>query len=314
MKKKNILVAALLGTSLVFSSLVSVNSSVPTAQAATVLPDNHTIEQLKVTFVDGVEGEYGSYLIDVGNRKGTLLIRVDPPKNSWNIEWVNWAISKRVSAPFDLHTELDKSRQPYTPPIDFQNAEMYYFPSKGTPDSLSSGYGIKRFGLSKFSGYSNPPTYYIGMSVYLPEKYNSNGVYYLTGNQYALRESGQVKAYFFSGVDVVEEAHARVKDGGTFPLMNKVMWGKTELWKGQLGKVTIKEITTLWKLENNGNYTKVRDLKVGDEYRVYRYLDDRNGMYGVGAGMYVERNSSKVLYETPSKRNLRLVRIMHGEE
>lgn len=40
--------------------------------AKVALPDNHTIEQLNVKFVDGVEGEYGSYLIDVGNGKGTL--------------------------------------------------------------------------------------------------------------------------------------------------------------------------------------------------------------------------------------------------
>lgn len=303
--------ASILGATIAFSS----GDFAPVAQAATTLPDNHAIEQLDVQFVDGVEGEYGSYLVDVGNRKGTLLIRVDPPKKSWNISWVNWALEKRISAPFYLHTELEKSKQPINvSPIQFEDEKMYYFPSKGTPDEASANYGIKRFGLSKFSGHSNPPTYYIGMAVYLPKKYNSNGVYYFTGNQYALRETGQVKAYFFNDVDVVEEAHARISDGGTFPLMNRVMWGKTELWKGQLGKVTIKKTTTLWKRSDNGDLQKVRDLKVGDEYRVYRFLDEKNGLYGVGSGMFVERSSNEVLYETPSKRNLRLVRIMQGEE
>lgn len=95
--------------------------------------------------------------------------------------------------------------------------------------------------------------------------------------------------------------------------MNKVMWGKTELWKGQLGKITVQKPTTLWKLLDNGTLEKVRELKLRDEYRVYRYLD-KEGIYGVGSGMYVKKNSSEILYETPSKRNLRLIRIMNGEE
>lgn len=300
--------ASILGATIAFSS----GDFAPVAQAATTLPDNQTIEQLDVQFVDGVEGEYGSYLIDVGNRKGTLLIRVDPPKKAWNIQWVNWSIQKRKSVILYLHTELNREKQPQIAPIQFQSEDMYYFPAKGTPTEYKDTY--KRFGLQKLSGHSNPPTYYVGLAVYLPEKYNETGKYYLTGDQYALKESGQVKAYFYEGVDVVEEAHDRIKENGSFPLMNRVMWGKTELWKGQLGKVTIKNSTILWKRSDNGDLQKVRDLKVGDEYRVYRYLDEKNGLYGVGSGMFVKRSSNEVLYETPSKRNLRLVRIMQGEE
>jgi len=164
----------------------------------------------------------------------------------------------------------------------------------------------------KFSDFSNP-NYYAALSIYLPEKYNSDGKYWFGGNSYALQEDGQVKAYFFEGIDLVEESIQRVGSQGTFPLMNKVMWGKTELWKGQLGKVTIKQQTTLLKQLDNGKFEKVRDLKAGDEYRVYRYLNEKNGLYGVGAGMFVERNTSSVIYETPSKRDLRLVKIIHGE-
>ncbi|MED3554128.1 hypothetical protein [Cytobacillus praedii] len=284
------------------------------AASKKVLPDNHTIEQLDVKFVDGVEGEYGSYLINVGERKGTLLIRVDPPKKSWNIQWVNWAIQKRNSVILYLHTELDKIKQPNIAPIQFDSAEMYDFSSKGTPTKGAAAVGYKKFGLQKLSGHSNPPTYYVGMAVHLSKKYNSNGVYYFTGDQYALREPGQVKAYFFNGVDVVEEAHARIKEGGTFPLMNKVMWGKTELIKGQLGKVTVKQPTTLWKQLDNGKLEKVRDMKVGEEYRVYRYLEEHSGLYGVGSGMFIQKDTLKVLYETPSKKNLRLLKIMNGEE
>lgn len=56
-----------------------------------------------------------------------------------------------------------------------------------------------------------------------------------------------------------------------------------------------------------------RDLKIGDEYRVYRYIEENGGLYGVRSGMFIQKNTSKVLYETPSKKNLRLVKIMEGE-
>lgn len=70
---------------------------------------------------------------------------------------------------------------------------------------------------------------------------------------------------------------------------------------------------TLWKRLNNGQLEKVRELKQGDEFRVYRYLGEEE-LYGVGSGMYVKNNSSEILYETPSKKNIRLIRIMNGEE
>lgn len=50
--------------------------------------------------------------------------------------------------------------------------------------------------------------------------------------------------------------------------------------------------------------------------RVYKYFEEINGLYGVGAGVYVESDSMKILYETPSKEIfvLFLVRLMYGEE
>lgn len=94
---------------------------------------------------------------------------------------------------------------------------------------------------------------------------------------------------------------------------SKVMWGKTELVKGQLGKVTIKQPTTIWKRHDNGTLEKARILNAGEEYRVYRYLSEKNGLFGVGGGLFIEKNSSNVLYETPSKKNLNLVKLIHGE-
>lgn len=42
---------------------------------------------------------------------------------------------------------------------------------------------------------------------------------------------------------------------------NKVMWGKTELKQGQIGKVTILADTNLVKVGSNGSLNKVRTLK-----------------------------------------------------
>lgn len=269
-----------------------------TVEAATKLPDNHTVQELKV---DWSNTNPQGALIHVGDRKGTLLIRVDQPKVAWNIDWVNWAKSKTSVVSFQMHPTSNLSSSII--PFYFDNTYVNKGGKRWNDDQTL------RYGMMKFSDFSNP-NYYAGLAIYLPKKYNSDGIYWFGG---PVKEKGQVKAYFFENVDVVEESMKRVDTGGTFPLMNKVMWGKTELWKGQLGKVTIKSPSTLWKRLENGTLEKVRELKVGDEYRVYRYIDERNGLYGVGAGMFVERDASKVLYETPSKRNLNYVRIIHGE-
>lgn len=89
--------------------------------------------------------------------------------------------------------------------------------------------------------------------------------------------------------------------------VGKVMWGKTELKVGQIGKVTIQSDTTLWKLEADQSLTKVRSLKKGEEYRVYRYISAHNGLYGVGGGNFVKKDIS-IKYETPSKAKLRLLK------
>lgn len=289
-------VVGALSLSLVGTSYIMHEPSKVEAATKKVLPDNHTIEQLEVEWRKDLNH---GYLIDVGDRKGTLLIRVDQPKVESNIEWQNWKIRQNKAVGLELNSNLENYHNLNSRITVFSSLEMYdYYQGKG---------------YMKFSDF-NDPNFYAGLALYLPKKYNADGVYWFGGNGYALRESGQVKAYFFHGVDVVNESLNRAKTGGTFPLMNKVMWGKTELWKGQLGKVTIKQPTTLWKRLDNAQLEKVRTLKTGDEFRVYRFLNERNGLYGVGAGMFVEKNNSSVLYETPSKRNLRYVKIIHGEE
>lgn len=83
----------------------------------------------------------------------------------------------------------------------------------------------------------------------------------------------------------------------------KVMWGKTELKKGQIGKVTLLSNVNAVKLHEN-TATQDKRLKKGDEYRVYSYrVLGGNEYYGLGGGLFVQK-STKVKYETPSKKKL----------
>ena len=86
----------------------------------------------------------------------------------------------------------------------------------------------------------------------------------------------------------------------------KVMWGKTELKLGQIGKVTILQDSNLVKLASNGSLTIVRTLDKGEEYRVYSYKSNHGGLYGVGGGSFIQKDV-KVKYATPSKSKLVLL-------
>lgn len=90
---------------------------------------------------------------------------------------------------------------------------------------------------------------------------------------------------------------------------SKVMWGKTELKLGQIGKVTILHEIGAQKADPaaNGKYKVVKMLKPGEEYRVYG--TKRIGemlLYDLGGGLYVQRTNN-IKYETPSKAKLALL-------
>lgn len=75
-----------------------------------------------------------------------------------------------------------------------------------------------------------------------------------------------------------------------------VSTSSTQMVKGQIGKVTILQDTTLVKPGSNQQMTVVRTLKKGRTYRVYS-VNHFSGVtyYGVGAGYYVKA-SSQVKY------------------
>ena len=81
----------------------------------------------------------------------------------------------------------------------------------------------------------------------------------------------------------------------------KVMWGKTELKLGQIGKMTIIKDTNLVRLEVGGKLTTIRNLKKGEEFRVYQYKGQNGGLYGLGANSFIQKDDAKAKYETPSK-------------
>lgn len=113
-----------------------------------------------------------------------------------------------------------------------------------------------------------------------------------------------VKKQAVSSVDkTVVPVVTKVAGVSQGPVAKKVMWGKTELVKGQIGKVTILANTPLVKIVN-GKLVTVRTLKKGEEYRVYQAKSDFGGLYGVGGSSFVQKNTKKVKYETPSKAKL----------
>lgn len=82
---------------------------------------------------------------------------------------------------------------------------------------------------------------------------------------------------------------------------DRIMWGKTELRPGQIGKITILQPINLWTDDEKGDLKEVRILNETEEYRVYDYRDKHGGQYYVGAGMWVTKIPTHIKYETPSK-------------
>ncbi|WP_260858093.1 M15 family metallopeptidase [Bacillus sp. FJAT-22090] len=114
---------------------------------------------------------------------------------------------------------------------------------------------------------------------------------------------------FTKGLTIAQLAAGKLP---TFPVINKVsgvsstdkiMWGKTELKPGQIGKVTILKRINLWQdsPHESGKLQMVRVLNPGEEYRVYTYRNEYGGQYGVGGGMYITKMPEHIKYETPSK-------------
>lgn len=94
------------------------------------------------------------------------------------------------------------------------------------------------------------------------------------------------------------------------------MRGKTELKKGQIGKITVLNDTTIFHVKTTPAgevelFDPARIIKRGEEYRVYgtKYIQGYAPLYDLGGGLYVIQeswndNSKYIKYETPSKAKL----------
>ena len=93
----------------------------------------------------------------------------------------------------------------------------------------------------------------------------------------------------------------------------KVMWGKTELKQGQIGKATI--LTNVNAVSQKGDtLVQGKMLKKGEEFRVYSYrVFGDSGYYGLGAGLFVKK-SDRIKYETPSKIKLQALGIKISDQ
>ena len=87
------------------------------------------------------------------------------------------------------------------------------------------------------------------------------------------------------------------------PSTDKIMWGKTELKKGQKGKITVLQDTKVWEdsPHSSSEIVHTRTLKKDGEFRVYDYRPDHGGQYYLGANEWVTKMPEDIKYETPSK-------------
>ena len=123
--------------------------------------------------------------------------------------------------------------------------------------------------------------------------YNVGGEYYV----------GQNSA--LNGVFVKYETPSKAKLALLEDSSSKVMWGKTELKAGQIGKVTLSADMATFNADGT---SRKEVLPAGGEYRVYTFVSDNHGgAYGLGGGLFVDMNGA-LKYETPSKSKLALLK------
>lgn len=265
---------------------------------------SNTPLEVKVNYEKGFSSTYDSEAkqpyVDLGNKKGTLVFKMYPVfKGIWSTNmWL--AAEKNLTGNYFL---MDKPSALKNDASTLYAFDLYSLWNKTGKKSISS----------YEAGFTNAGTApngrkYVALGVYLPKAQN--------GGRYYLQHSGmsegywEIKAYFYENVDLEDALFSQVDK--LFPLVGKVMWGKTEVKPAQIGRLTIKKSTQLMK-DNNGTLVVSRTLNPGEQYRIYGYRAEHGGQYDVGGGYYVTKDEQKALYETPSKARLRLAEILYKE-
>ncbi|EIJ80393.1 5'-Nucleotidase domain protein [Bacillus methanolicus PB1] len=122
----------------------------------------------------------------------------------------------------------------------------------------------------------------------------SNGTY-----RYFAKNVGLIKVYRPNAIfdaDYLELVSIKTKI--------TVLWGNSELKKGQIGRITVQKPINLWKRDKDHRLQFVRILKPFEQYRVYTYDQQNGGQYGLGAGYSVTKMPTHIKYKTPSKQLL----------
>ncbi|EWG08989.1 SLAP domain-containing protein [Cytobacillus firmus] len=293
-----------LGAVMPFESSGLINpNKVEASVLATPLPVDLPLE-----YVSGVD-EYGSkvsqYKIDIGNRTGTLLLKMYmTDKYPKGFADTLYADVKKMRASGFFLMDSNSALNPGDAKglIGFDRYSPVYGDTSVLP-TLKYTSGFQNVGTNK-KGEG-----FIALGVYIKNKVN-NGVYYLDTPNMA---SGHwnVKAYFYDNVNVEKQVFNEVNR--YFPLLDKVRWGVAELKNNQIGRLTMLKNTPLLK-ETDGKFETARTLKKGEQYRIYGYKEiNGKGYYAVGGGHFVETNPNLAKYETPAKNKLRLVKILHEE-
>lgn len=293
-----------LGAVMPFESSGLVNpNKVEASVLATPLPVDLPLE-----YITGKD-EYGldksQYKIDLGNRTGTLILKMymtDKYSKSGSDTLYANVKRKRASGFFlmDSNSALEPGNAIGLAAFDRYSAIYDENPEFPRPKYTS---GFQDAGVNKKGER------FIALGIHL-DKVVNKGVYYLDTPNMATGY-WKVKAYFYENVNVEKKVFNEVNR--YFPLLDKVRWGVAELKNNQIGRLTMLENTPLLK-DTDGKFHVARTLKKGEQYRIYGYKEiNGKGYYAVGGGHFVEMNPKLAKYETPAKNKMRLVKILHEE-
>lgn len=84
-----------------------------------------------------------------------------------------------------------------------------------------------------------------------------------------------------------------------------VYWDGIELKAGQIGRVIIQKPTTIYT-NINGSFEVSRKVKAGEQFRVYAH---KGAYFHLGGGLVIN-NDASIVYQTPSKEKLQLLKCI----
>lgn len=295
MNFKKVFVAGLTASTLMLGGLIPTISSPQKVEAsvATPYPKSLPVEyEWKPIEEYGQSVEKGAFKIDLGNRTGTLVLKL------YTTDKYNEGQANTLHANAQKYRDIGAFLTDKNSGLDRTYKGLVAFNRYAKYPTLPT--------LKYKSGFTNSGTNakgerFITLGVHIDNLVN-DGIYYLSMPNGMNKGTWEVKGYFYDNVNVEERVFNEIDR--YFPLLGKVWWDGIELKVGQIGRLTVLKDTPLYKLDGDKK-TYSRTLKAGEFYRIYAF---KPGKLSVGGGYYVDRDS-KVEYQTPSKAKLNLVQM-----